>query len=198
MRRTTDVTLGSHHLSVFGGAGGQHSCDIAANLGIRSVVIHKYSSILSAYGMALADVVQEAQNPHSSSYTKESAMGLLPLFDGLRSRVRKSLLEQGIAESRISYEYYLNMRYQGTETAMMILQEDAAGDFRTEFLKRHLQEFNFVFPANRTILIDDVRVRGVGKSEEIADSFTRYSEEAKTLTWQSVQQDPEVTVRLSP
>jgi len=41
----------NHHLSVFGGAGGQHACDIATNLGIQTVIIHKYSSILSAYGM---------------------------------------------------------------------------------------------------------------------------------------------------
>lgn len=42
--------IGNHNLGVFGGAGGQHSCDIARKLGISTVVIHKYSSILSAYG----------------------------------------------------------------------------------------------------------------------------------------------------
>lgn len=43
--------LAKHNLSVFGGAGGQHACDIAANLGIQTIVVHKYSSILSAYGV---------------------------------------------------------------------------------------------------------------------------------------------------
>lgn len=40
----------SHNLSVFGGAGGQHACDVARKLGISTVIIHKYSSILSAFG----------------------------------------------------------------------------------------------------------------------------------------------------
>ena len=42
-------------LASFGGAGGQHACEIARLLGINSILIHRYSSILSAYGLALAD-----------------------------------------------------------------------------------------------------------------------------------------------
>jgi len=43
--------IGKHNLAVFGGAGGQHACDIASKLGISKAIIHKYSSILSAYGI---------------------------------------------------------------------------------------------------------------------------------------------------
>ena len=46
-----------HRLATFGGAGGQHAVAIAEALGIRQILIHRYSSVLSAYGMALADVV---------------------------------------------------------------------------------------------------------------------------------------------
>ena len=42
-------------LASFGGAGGQHACEIAQLLGIKTILIHSYSSILSAYGLALAD-----------------------------------------------------------------------------------------------------------------------------------------------
>jgi 5-oxoprolinase (ATP-hydrolysing) len=42
-------------LASFGGAGGQHACEIAKLLGIKTILIHRYSSILSAYGLALAD-----------------------------------------------------------------------------------------------------------------------------------------------
>jgi N-methylhydantoinase A/oxoprolinase/acetone carboxylase beta subunit len=42
-------------LASFGGAGGQHACEIAKLLGINTILIHRYSSILSAYGLALAD-----------------------------------------------------------------------------------------------------------------------------------------------
>lgn len=56
-------------LACFGGAGGQHACAIARSLGMAKVRVHKYAGILSAYGMALADVVHEAQEPCSLQYT---------------------------------------------------------------------------------------------------------------------------------
>jgi hypothetical protein len=49
------LIVGGCSLASFGGAGGQHACEIAQILGIETVLIHRYSSILSAYGLALAD-----------------------------------------------------------------------------------------------------------------------------------------------
>lgn len=174
--------LGNHHLSCFGGAGGQHACEIAAKLGISTIVIHKYSSILSAYGMALADVVQEAQRPHSQIFSLEAFTSYSQIFSQLEQQVEEGIKEQGISKSNIEFEHYLNMRYQGTETSMMILAL-ANGDFKSEFLKRHLQEFNFNFPEDRPILVDDVRVRGIGKGEGLDDASTQLSRELKTLTF---------------
>lgn len=57
-----------HALAVFGGAGGQHACAVARSLGMKTVMIHKYAGILSAFGMALADVVHEAQEPCAKNY----------------------------------------------------------------------------------------------------------------------------------
>lgn len=57
-----------HNLASFGGAGGQHACAIADRLNIGRVVVHKHASVLSAYGMALADTVQEAHEPCSCEY----------------------------------------------------------------------------------------------------------------------------------
>lgn len=57
-----------HVLACFGGAGGQHACAVAKVLGISQVRIHKYASLLSAYGIALADVVDESQTPAQVVY----------------------------------------------------------------------------------------------------------------------------------
>jgi 5-oxoprolinase (ATP-hydrolysing) len=50
-------------LPVFGGAGGQHACAIARSLGISKVFVHKYASVLSAYGLSGAELVEESQSP---------------------------------------------------------------------------------------------------------------------------------------
>jgi 5-oxoprolinase (ATP-hydrolysing) len=66
-------------LACFGGAGGQHACSIAKSLGMGTVFVHKYAGILSAYGMALADVVHEAQEPCAKVYEP----GKVVLFLGI-------------------------------------------------------------------------------------------------------------------
>jgi 5-oxoprolinase (ATP-hydrolysing) len=43
-------------LVVFGGAGGQHACALARQLGIRTLIFDRFAGVLSAYGMGLADV----------------------------------------------------------------------------------------------------------------------------------------------
>ena len=60
-----------HRLATFGGAGGQHAVAIAESLGIRQILVHRYSSVLSAYGMALADVVDERQEPDSKVWADQ-------------------------------------------------------------------------------------------------------------------------------
>lgn len=111
--------------------------------------------------MALADFVQEAQEPVNEVYGDESRTRLLSRLSLLRDKVRRHLNSQGISDGDISYQRYLNMRYQGTETAIMVLQP-ADGDFKQEFKRMHLREFAFLSPDERPIIVDDVRVRGVG------------------------------------
>jgi 5-oxoprolinase (ATP-hydrolysing) len=166
-----------HRLATFGGAGGQHAVAIAESLGIRQILVHRYSSVLSAYGMALADVVDERQEPDSKVWAdkgdaKESLKGKI---GDLKQKSRKALQEQGFEDQSIVYEEYLNMRYRGTESALMIVRpekEDVEKEFEGDkwafgkaFVKQHQQEFGFTLP-DRDIIVDDVRVRGIGKSFE--------------------------------
>ncbi|KAJ7946767.1 5-oxoprolinase [Quillaja saponaria] len=64
----------NHSLACFGGAGPQHACAIARSLGMKEVLIHKLCGILSAYGMGLADVVEDEQEPYSAVYGPESVL----------------------------------------------------------------------------------------------------------------------------
>jgi len=53
--------VSQHVLASFGGAGGQHACAIARSLGMRTIFVHRYSGVLSAVGIGLAEVVAEEQ-----------------------------------------------------------------------------------------------------------------------------------------
>ncbi|KAK7959963.1 uncharacterized protein PG986_004817 [Apiospora aurea] len=156
-----------HHLATFGGAGGQHACEIAHKLGIRRIVIHKYSSILSAYGMALAEIVQEAQEPSSGILSETSLSRINERIAILKEKVTEGLRIQDIRHDDMEHQVYLNLRYHGTDTNFMVRAPDD-GDWRSAFEREHLRELSFVFPQDRKVLVDDVRVRGVGKSSEVS------------------------------
>ena len=80
-------------------------------LGISRVVVHKYSSILSAYGIALADVVEEKQEPSSKTYSSETKSHFEERLDALAAEAEEALAVQGIDEASIQTEQFLNMRY---------------------------------------------------------------------------------------
>ncbi|XP_017054245.1 5-oxoprolinase [Drosophila ficusphila] len=179
LTQSRGLDTANHVLSCFGGAGGQHACAIARNLGIRKVLVHKYAGILSAYGMALADVVQEVQEPSGLEFNEANALQLKDRLDALSQKCHKKLADQGFRH--IELEPFLHLRYEGTDGALMVApsggkQTSASnpllknyGDFNATFLERYRTEFGFVLQ-NRRIIVDDIRIRGLGKNETPPES----------------------------
>lgn len=127
--------------------------------------------------MALADVVDETQVPESKIWSEEGDVkkDLKATMEELEEKSRKKLREEGFADEKIVFEEYLNMRYRGTESALMVVKPDIElvekefeGDdwaYGKAFIRQHEQEFGFTLP-DRDIIVDDVRARGIGKSFE--------------------------------
>lgn len=168
-----------HVLACFGGAGGQHACAIARELGITKVLVHKYAGILSAYGMALADVVQDVQEPCGLEFSTNNESKLKETVSKLSRKCQDALVSQGF--KNINLEHFLHLRYEGTDCALMCAASKKHisnwfKSFEESFLDRYRTEFGFVLQ-NRRIIVDDVRVRGLGKNStppeleaEIADN----------------------------
>lgn len=177
-----------HALACFGGAGGQHACAIARSLGMSTVFIHKYAGILSAYGMALADVVHEAQEPSAKSYVPEHFSHFSERFKTLGEQCKVELRKQGFSDDSIVLEPYLHMRYDGTDCALMCTPNSNTlkyEDFLETFLERYKSEFGFTIKG-RDIIVDDVRVRGVGKSF-IDEEIEKPSNSGEPLPVETVQ-----------
>jgi 5-oxoprolinase (ATP-hydrolysing) len=151
-----------HILAVFGGAGPQHACAIARALGIGEIFVHRFAGILSAYGIGLADVVVERQKPAALVYGPGAMPVIAKEIAALTQSARDELVRQGFDTGHMEATAYLNLRYEGTDTAVMIaMPED--GDC-AECLSRHYRrEFGFDL-TDRAIMIDDFRVRGRGRT----------------------------------
>ncbi|RDW78259.1 hypothetical protein BP5796_06111 [Coleophoma crateriformis] len=152
----------AHNLACFGGAGGQHATAVARDLGLKRVLIHRLSSILSAYGMALADIEVDLQEPESVSFNEGTQPRLESRMETIKGKASAKLASQGFGEAQITHNYFLNMRYKGSDTSLMVQGAGKDTDFGAAFTKRHMREFGFTQP--REILVDDIRVRSVGRS----------------------------------
>jgi 5-oxoprolinase (ATP-hydrolysing) len=151
-----------HVLAVFGGAGPQHACAIARSLGIDEIFIHRFAGILSAFGMGLADVVVERQKPASAVYGPETLSALKEEITALTQSVLDELARQGFDADRVEAETYLNLRYDGTDTAVMIAAP-VDGDYAGRLSTHYRREFGFDL-TDRDIMVDDIRVRARGRT----------------------------------
>lgn len=143
-----------HNLASFGGSGGQFAVALAKNLSISHVAIHKYSSLLSAYGIQLADIVIEKLSPASLSY-KNSLSDLHSKVELLVKLAYEDYEDQRLTDYSTKLEVYFNMRFVGSDTHLLILKTDT-DDADVRFVQRHKSEFGFIL--DRPVVVDDVQV----------------------------------------
>ncbi|KAK1982525.1 Hydantoinase B/oxoprolinase-domain-containing protein [Colletotrichum cereale] len=150
-----------HNLVSFGGAGGQHACDIADKLGVRRVLIHKYSSLLSAYGIAQAELQHEALEPYGRRLDAAAPAHIAGRLAALRERMAAELRVQGAEGASLAFDESLVLRYFGTDTNLAVARP-ADGDYAAAFEAMHLREF--AFSMQRDIVVESIKVRGTGSA----------------------------------
>lgn len=150
-----------HNLVSFGGAGGQHACSIAQRLGIKRILIHKYSSILSAVGISKTELKSDAVEPYVGAFDLSVLPNINSRFNSLKEKVKQDLLGQGAISESIRFDESLSLRYQGTDTNLVIAKPDNE-DYAETFRKTHKREFAFTL--ERPVIVDSVQVRGAGGS----------------------------------
>lgn len=113
--------------------------------------------------MALADVAVDLQDPFSRPLSGIDSAELNERFESLQTRAHDKLVSQGQPSASITYERFLSLQYQGSDTTLMIREPDD-GDFTASFVAEHKREFAFVL--DTPIMIAGVRVRGAAKVDE--------------------------------
>jgi 5-oxoprolinase (ATP-hydrolysing) len=128
----------------FGGAGAQHACSIARELGIRTVLQHPYAGILSAFGMGMADVKKFAARDVSRPYEVSELAALELPFHEMEEDLIRQVLDEGIGRQEIRpAERILELRYVGQDATIPVTCP-ADGDYRREFERQHQKLYGFV------------------------------------------------------
>ena len=159
VQRGHDVT--EYALQCFGGAGGQHACLVADELGMTQVFIHPMAGVLSAYGMGLAQV--RSLREEAVEKRLEAAEGELAAVAGrLADRCAAELEAQGETVERI--ERRAHLKYEGTDTAFPVPLGSAAA-MREAFESLYRSRFSFLMPG-RALVVEAVAAEAVGRAED--------------------------------
>ncbi len=129
--------LREHTLVVFGGAGGQHACAVARELGVSELLFHPLSGVLSALGIGLAELSWTGSREANALELTDVALATLtPSFDALVEQGRAALLRDGASSESLVVQRELDIRYAGTETALPLLlapADEVGAAFRARF-----------------------------------------------------------------
>lgn len=170
--------VSNYVLNCFGGAGGQHACLVAEKLGIKTVFLHGYSGILSAYGMGLADIKVERQRVANALIQSGDIQAIDITIEQLKQANREDLNKQGLSNSQITHQNTALLKYLNTDTSLNI-PLDSFDAMQLSFTRLHKQQFGFSGTApgapDKTIVIDTLIVESYGGSEKVTETKQRFA-----------------------
>jgi len=185
IQRGYDVT--EYTLCCFGGAGGQHACAVADQLGMTSVFLHPLAGVLSAYGMGLADLRVMREQAVETKLEPTLIDDLRRQLAALEADGRAEMCRQGIAEPQMQVIRRVHLRYEGTD-APLVVSFGGHAEIVAAFGAAHRQRYGFIVPEKAQI-VEAVSVEVIGKTETVQDAFFAGSDRKAPLS-------PRTTVRM--
>jgi 5-oxoprolinase (ATP-hydrolysing) len=158
VQRGYDVTR--YALNCFGGAGGQHACLVADALGMTRVLIHPLSSLLSAYGMGLADIRSVRQQAIEGPFGEKAHAALDETALGLSRVVHGEVASQGVATAKIKVHRRAYIRYAGTDTPFEVPMASLKA-MQSAFERAHKSRFGFI-DRGKKLVVEAVSVEAIG------------------------------------
>jgi N-methylhydantoinase A len=115
-------------LVAFGGGGGMHAVELAAELGIRKVVIPRAADVFAAWGMLMGDLRRDYFVTRVLGVNQTDA----PKIDELLIEVGGAALEQfsheGVPAEQVRFLRYGNLRYENQEHTVEVLLPEGTID----------------------------------------------------------------------
>ncbi len=133
----------------FGGAGPMHACELAEELGIPKVLVPTYPGILSALGVAIANIVKDYSRTVMLRGEDVSRRRLDEEYHGMEGLAREELRHEGLAVDRMVALRFLDVRYVGQSFELTIdyppptNRDNLPKSISDLFYKAHLQRFGY-------------------------------------------------------
>ena len=147
----------------FGGAGSQHCCAVAEKLGIRRVIDHPLSSILSAVGISLADQKAEKVVSILKELDATTFQQAVKAAENLTQLALDELEDNSDREIRVHRLF--DLRYKGTEPFLTV-PGFTERELQNNFEELHRQRFGYI--QERSIELVSVRVQAARQTKRLS------------------------------
>ena len=147
---------------MFGGAGAQHACAIADTLGMASCLIHPMASLLSAYGMGLADIRATRTQAVEAPLDAAGRLAAAAMLDALGSAAQAEVEAQGVRRGADAAGQTLLLKVKGTDTALPVSFAELAA-MQAAFQAAHRARFGFD-PGDAPLVIEAAQAEAVGRA----------------------------------
>ena len=158
LHRGQDITGGV--LVAYGGAGGQHACRLAQELGLNTVLLHPMAGVLSAYGMGQARQRRRAQQ-HVGTHLTTALLEQLPTrVLELEQQVREALEAQGDSSHEAVLQVAVDLRYGGSDQTLSLPWSSGVllDDLLSAFQACHQQRFGYCIADEHTLVLEMINV----------------------------------------
>jgi len=173
IERGYDVT--EYTLCCFGGAGGQHACQVADALGMTRIYIHPFAGVLSAYGMGLADLRSLKQQAVETRLEPAAKAAFDSILDELAAAAKAELAAQGIADSDVTLLRRAHVKYEDTDVPLVVEYADVER-LRANFSAAHRQRYGFVVE-DKPLVVESLGVEAIGLVGRAEDRVSSESAE---------------------
>ncbi|MDD4583281.1 MAG: hydantoinase/oxoprolinase family protein [Eubacteriales bacterium] len=154
-------------LMAFGGAGPLHSCEIARELGINTVIIPPSPGTLCSLGLLMADVKFDLSRSNIMIAEKQNIDAINKVFDSMKDEGMEMLIREGITEERRSYQRFIDARYEfqnyeiSIELPDCLMTEEVLAQAIEDFQKEHEKNYGYYNKKNRVQIVN-YRISAIG------------------------------------
>jgi 5-oxoprolinase (ATP-hydrolysing) len=138
-------------LFCFGGAAGQHACRVARAAGVRRILVHPLASVLSAFGIGVADRLAVRRASLRVSLDEAGLAAARRALSQLQAQASAELTAAGEPPQRLRVTHLLELRAGDSEVSLSEA-DGPLSEVRERFHAEHRRRFGFASRALNVII----------------------------------------------
>ena len=184
-------------LVAYGGAGGQHACRLADELGLSTVLLHPMAGVLSAFGMGQARQRCRRQVHLGVALSSDLLAALPDQVERLMGEAQETLSRQGDRADADAGEpevwVSLALRYPSAEQTLVLTwyAEQGVDAVISAFQASHQQRYGYCIDADQALIVEQLNVEVTAPQQFDATATAEMAEPRP-----GVETSPQVSMHL--